>query len=52
MYAFKCCSIDINLPCNLPGHCSHLIYYSDPLEEHDRELDRLAFGAAARCSLN
>lgn len=52
MYAFKCCSTDINFHCNLPGHCSHLIYYSDALEEHDRELDRLAFSAAAWCSLN
>lgn len=46
MYAFKCCSTNINLPCAIPGHCSHLIYYPDPLEQHDRELDRLAFGAA------
>lgn len=46
MYASKWCSTGINLPCNLPGHCS------DPLEEHDKELDRLAFSMAAWYSLN
>lgn len=50
-YAFQCCSTDIHLYCNLPGHCSHLISYSDPLEEHNGELDRLTVGAAAWCSL-
>lgn len=47
MYAFKCCTTDINHPGDFPGHCSHLIPSSDPLEEHNRELDRLPFGAEA-----